>query len=133
MAELVPLELFECDSRRTQLDRRNDGRFSSIKQYMRGKPHPWGFKIWACTGISGILCDFEVHQGRPKQGANAPSDLGVAADVVIKLSVTLPDLQHYKVFADNYFTSVPLVEKLADNAFDHNMCNVISFNSHPAT
>ena len=36
---------------------------SSSKQYMRGKPHPWGFKVWVKTGISGIMCDFDVYQG----------------------------------------------------------------------
>ena len=25
------------------------GKYSSIKQYMRGKPHPWGFKFCART------------------------------------------------------------------------------------
>lgn len=39
------------------------GKFSSIKQYMRGKPNPWGFKLWVRTGVSGILCDFDVYQG----------------------------------------------------------------------
>lgn len=39
------------------------GKFSGMKQYMRGKPHPWGFKVWVRTGISGILCDFDVYQG----------------------------------------------------------------------
>ncbi|KAJ8344740.1 hypothetical protein SKAU_G00289330 [Synaphobranchus kaupii] len=39
------------------------GKFSGIRQYMKGKPHPWGFKVWARTGISGILCDFDVYQG----------------------------------------------------------------------
>lgn len=33
------------------------GRTSSIKQYIRAKPHPWGFKIWARTTATGILCD----------------------------------------------------------------------------
>ncbi|KAJ8342784.1 hypothetical protein SKAU_G00327120 [Synaphobranchus kaupii] len=54
------------------------GKFSGIRQYMKGKPHPWGFKVWATTGISGILC------------------------------------QNYKIFADNYFTSVPLITKLLE-------------------
>ena len=64
------------------------GKFSSIKQYMHGKPHPWGFKIWARTGISGILRDFDVYQGSI-DGRRAKSDLGLSADVVIKLTSTL--------------------------------------------
>lgn len=30
------------------------GKSRSIKQYMRGKPHPWGFKLWVRTGISAL-------------------------------------------------------------------------------
>jgi len=36
---------------------------SPIKQYIRGKPNPWGFKLW---GRAGILYDFDVDQGASK-------------------------------------------------------------------
>ena len=39
------------------------GKTSPIRQYIKGKPHPWGFKIWARTDIHGILYDFDVYQG----------------------------------------------------------------------
>lgn len=48
--------------------------FIGIRQYMPGKPHPWGFNVWAGTGISGILCDFDVCQGSV-QGKRAKSEL----------------------------------------------------------
>ena len=35
----------------------------SIKQYIRGIPYPWGFKLWGRAGASGILYDFDVYQG----------------------------------------------------------------------
>ena len=86
------------------------GKFSRIKQYIRGKPNPWGLKLWARTSSTGILCDFEVYQGRI---LNQPkSVLGVGADVVLKLSDTLPVDQHYKVYADNFLSSLPLVAEL---------------------
>jgi len=90
------------------------GRFSKIKQYMRGKPHPWGFKIWARTGTSGILCDFDVYQGSVDRCKAQPSEYGMSGEVVLKLVSTLPDNQNYKIYADNFFTSVPLVVKLAE-------------------
>ena len=31
------------------------GRYSGIKQYMRGKPHLWGFKIWCRTGVMILM------------------------------------------------------------------------------
>ena len=36
---------------------------SSLKQYMRNKPHKWGIKLWARAGTEGILHDFEIYQG----------------------------------------------------------------------
>ena len=36
---------------------------SGLKQYIRSKPNRWGYKLWARTGGSGILHDFDVYQG----------------------------------------------------------------------
>lgn len=87
------------------------GSFSGIKQYMKGKPHKWGFKIWARAGQSGLLYDFDVYQGRGGNRSD-PSGLGVGADVVLKLTSSLPDNKNYKVYADNFFTGLPLIEEL---------------------
>ncbi|KAG1674650.1 PiggyBac transposable element-derived protein 3 [Nymphon striatum] len=84
------------------------GKFSSIRQYIKNKPHKWGLKMWARTAISGILYDFDVYQG----GGGARTALGVGGDVVMKLSETLPHNKNYKVFADNYFSGLPLVVSL---------------------
>ncbi|XP_033946515.1 piggyBac transposable element-derived protein 3-like [Pseudochaenichthys georgianus] len=94
------------------------GKFSSIKQYMRGKPNPWGFKVWVRTGVSGMICDFDVYQGSVN-GRRAKSELGLSGDVVMKLASTLPEGQNYKVYADNYFTCVPLVVKLLDRGIHY--------------
>ncbi|XP_062297798.1 piggyBac transposable element-derived protein 3-like [Scomber scombrus] len=77
------------------------GKFSSIKQYMRGKPNPWGFKVWVRTGISGMMCDFDVYQGSVN-GIRAKSELGLSGEVVMKLASTLPEGQNYKLYADKY-------------------------------
>ena len=65
------------------------GTFSGIKQYMRGKPHPWGFKIWCRTGVSGMLYDFDVYQGG-HAAKRKTNELGLAGDVVMNLCSTLP-------------------------------------------
>ncbi|KAF3844324.1 hypothetical protein F7725_007487, partial [Dissostichus mawsoni] len=69
---------------------------------------------WVRTGISGMICDFDVYQGRVN-GIRAKSELGLSGDVVMKLASTLPEGQNYKIYADNYFTCVPLVVKLLDH------------------
>ncbi|KAJ3609777.1 hypothetical protein NHX12_024287 [Muraenolepis orangiensis] len=94
------------------------GKFNRIKQYMRGKPHPWGFKVWVRAGISGMICDFDVYQGSVK-GIQAKSELGLSGDVVMKLASTLSEGQNYKIYADNYFTCVPLVVKLLDRGIHY--------------
>lgn len=35
----------------------------SIKQYVKGKPSPWGIKAFALCGRSGLLYDFAIYQG----------------------------------------------------------------------
>ncbi|XP_059184818.1 piggyBac transposable element-derived protein 3-like [Centropristis striata] len=93
------------------------GKFSSIKQYMRGKPHPWGFKVWVRGGISGMMLDFDVYQGSIN-GVRVKSELGLSGDVM-KLASTLAKGQNYKIYADNYFTSVPLVAKLLEQGIHY--------------
>ncbi|XP_047490888.1 piggyBac transposable element-derived protein 3-like [Penaeus chinensis] len=90
------------------------GSFSGIKQYMKGKPHKWGYKIWARAGASGILYDFDIYQGK-RGNTSDTSSLGVAADVVLKLSSTLSDNKNYKVYADNFLSSIPLLEALQNH------------------
>ena len=53
---------------------------------MQGKPHAWGFKVWARTITEGLFCDFVVCQ---------KSVLGVGADEALKLHETLPIVNIY--------------------------------------
>jgi len=88
---------------------------SNIKQYIRGKPNPWGFKLWGRAGTSGILYDFDVYQGKSGRQSKENS-IGVGGDVVLQLSDTLPAGKNYKLFADNFFTSLPLVKALKERS-----------------
>lgn len=85
------------------------GKTSPIRQYIKSKPHPWGFKVWGRAGPSAILYDFDVYQG----GDGARSQLGQGGDVIMKLTSTLEKNCNYKIYADNLFTSVGLLEKLS--------------------
>jgi len=35
---------------------------SSVKQYIKSKPKPWGFKVWVLAGVSGYVYKFEMLQ-----------------------------------------------------------------------
>ncbi|XP_067939618.1 piggyBac transposable element-derived protein 3-like [Watersipora subatra] len=84
------------------------GKTNPIQQYIKGKPHPWGFKIWGRADPAGILYDFDVYQG----GTGQRSALGQGADVVLKLTESLKYNSNYKIFADNFFTSLGLITAL---------------------
>ncbi|XP_067947513.1 piggyBac transposable element-derived protein 3-like [Watersipora subatra] len=84
------------------------GTTSLIRQYIKSKPHPWGFKVWGRAGTSEMLFVFDIYQG----GDDTRSHLGQGGDVVMKLVSTLAKNSNYKIYADNLFTSVPLLDKL---------------------
>ncbi|XP_047140899.1 piggyBac transposable element-derived protein 3-like [Hydra vulgaris] len=83
---------------------------SLLRQYLPKKPHKWGFKLLGRSGISGFLYNFDIYQGKSKN--NSDTSLGVSADVVIYMTSSLSDKHNFKVFADNYFTSLPLIVEL---------------------
>ncbi len=89
------------------------GTTSSIRQYMLKKPNKWGFKLWALCSSSGILYNFHVYQGK-EEGAFTDAHLGITASVVYDLCKVLPLNDHFFVYADNYFTSVTLIQKLKE-------------------
>lgn len=62
------------------------GKFSGIRQYIKGEPHPWGFKVWAKCDNSGALHDFDVYQG--KDNNSRKDGLGLGSRVVMKLCET---------------------------------------------
>ena len=83
---------------------------SHMKVYMPVKPKKWGFKMWGRAGVSGYLYDFDLHTGAADK--SLVSELGVTGDLVMQLASTLPSGVNHKLFADNYFTSLPVVEEL---------------------
>ena len=106
---------------------------SSLKQYVKNKPHKWGFKMWGRCGGSGILYQFEVYQGKisgrnneQNAAGNAndhinelpkkKSECGKSGDVVLEMTSKLESGKNYKVFADNYFSSLSLVNALKEKS-----------------
>ena len=81
---------------------------------MPKKPHKWGFKLWGRSGVSGFLYDFDIYQGKANKSpaANKTTGLGITSSVVVDLCLALPDGHNFKVFADNFFTTLPLIMEL---------------------
>ncbi|XP_049794505.1 piggyBac transposable element-derived protein 2-like [Schistocerca nitens] len=77
---------------------------SSLKQYVKSKPHKWGIKVFARAGSSGIVYDFEIYRG--KGTVHNDTGLGISGDIVIRLLEGLPK------YTDNWFTSYNRISAL---------------------
>ncbi|XP_040061350.1 piggyBac transposable element-derived protein 3 [Ixodes scapularis] len=84
----------------------------SIKQYVKGKPTPWGIKVFALCGRSGMLYDFIVYQGENTIPNSLKKDYGLCSGVVLHLAKRIPTGCNYQLYFDNYFTSLPLLRQL---------------------
>ena len=75
---------------------------------MPKKLHKWGFKWWGRNRVSGFLYDFDIYQDKANKAptADRTSDLGISSNVVVDLCLALPDGHNFKVFANNFFTSL---------------------------
>ena len=80
----------------------------SFKQYVKGKPNPWGIKVWcACDSRTGCLLEFDVYLGR----ITDPMPHGVGHHVVTKLTSRFLE-KGYHMYNDSYFSSVKLAKDL---------------------
>ena len=83
----------------------------SWKQYMPKKPTKWGIKLWfLCDSMTGYGLTFRVYTGRAAN-TDRVRDLGLAYTVVMELMQNYL-MRHHHLFADNFFSSLPLVEDL---------------------
>uniref|UniRef100_A0A3B4CEN1 PiggyBac transposable element-derived protein domain-containing protein n=1 Tax=Pygocentrus nattereri TaxID=42514 RepID=A0A3B4CEN1_PYGNA len=77
----------------------------SVKQFIKGKPHPWGVKIYFLCGKSGMAHDFLLHQGTTMElSQQHRKQLGLGVGVVYHLSQRITEANH-KLYFDNYFTT----------------------------
>lgn len=85
-----------------------------MKQYMPMKPHKWGFKFFVMSGISGFAYKFEIYAGQEQKDVPVDEpDLGVTSNLVLRLARIIPRQQNYRLYHDNYYTSLPLMVHLA--------------------
>ena len=56
MSRLEPEDKHSVDEQMIPFKGRN-----SMKQYMKSKPHKWGYKVFTRAGVSGLVYDFEVY------------------------------------------------------------------------
>ena len=77
---------------------------SIMKQHMLKKPNRWGYKMFLLAGSeSGICYDFVFYIGK----ANT-TEHGFCMDITLELYETVPPMMNYKLYCDNYFTTIRL-------------------------
>lgn len=81
-----------------------------IKQYVKGKPHPWGVEIFMLCGESGLIYSLLPYQGSTtKLKETLKQQYGVTGAIVLQLSDRIPCDKGHKLYFDNYFTLLPLL------------------------
>lgn len=82
---------------------------------MKGKPNPWGIKLFFLCGESGMPYNFIAYQGKSTKFPEEYDELGLSGAVVLTLVESkLEPFSNYKLFFDNFFTSPQLVSHLHD-------------------
>ena len=76
------------------------------KQFIRGKPIRFGFKVWMLCSSNGTC-----HQFRLYTGAEERRQFGLGESIVEGFSDIIPAGCH--VFIDNYFTSIRLLMSMS--------------------
>lgn len=80
----------------------------SIKQYMKGKPNPWGIKIFLLCGESGIVYNMILYQGASTNiNVDLQKNFGLGGAVVLSLTQNIKKNRHFLYF-DNFFSSYNL-------------------------
>ena len=84
-----------------------------LKQYMKGKPNPWGIKIFFLCGESGMPYNFIAYQGKIAYLPEEHSHLGLSGAIVMTLVESrLIYCNDYRLFFDSFFTSPTLIQLL---------------------
>ena len=84
-----------------------------MRQYFPKKNNKCGIKVWAQSGMSGIVYDFEVYTGKSLTPPIS-NELGVMGNLVLRLTSKLPDNVGHKVYFHNIFLFIPFLRHLQD-------------------
>ncbi|KAL0879672.1 hypothetical protein ABMA27_003387 [Loxostege sticticalis] len=89
----------------------------SCKQFIRGKPIRWGYKLWVGATRLGYVLWFDPYQGKSSTIAEGYKQFGLGGSVILECADVLqgrhPTLP-FHLFFDNYFSSIPLLHELGN-------------------
>lgn len=85
----------------------------AAKQYIKGKPCPWGLKLFFLCGKHGQAYDFILYQSSsPELDKNIIKKIGYGASVVLQLAKRIGESKGHELYYDNYFSSYHLLQIL---------------------
>jgi len=79
------------------------------KQFIRGKPIRFGYKIWCLNTMLGYPIQFQAYQGK---GSVTRPELGLGGLVVLDLIKDLLVGPKYRLYFDNFFISLHVLDNL---------------------
>uniref|UniRef100_A0A3B3S9X6 PiggyBac transposable element-derived protein domain-containing protein n=1 Tax=Paramormyrops kingsleyae TaxID=1676925 RepID=A0A3B3S9X6_9TELE len=85
---------------------------SHLKQYNPSKPHKSGYKVYLLCDSKGMAYNFEFHVGKIQPVSRMP-DLGASSNIVLRVASIIPSYQNFKLYHDNWFTSIGLEVEMA--------------------
>lgn len=91
------------------------------KQFIRGKPIRFGYKVWSLNMPNGFLVNFDVYQGcNPNQNAVYEELFGKCAAPLVQMIDEFPEQYRqlpYHFYFDNLFTSMNLLKQLKERGY----------------
>lgn len=104
------------------------------KQYIKGKPIRFGYKVWSLNTTSGYLINFEIYQGSNPRIPKEYGVVGLNASPLLMLVDQLPVEKRelpYHFYFDNLFTGMPLLYYL--HFYGYNGTGTIRDNRIPSS
>lgn len=91
------------------------------KQFIKGKPVRFGYKVWSLCTPTGYLVNFEIYQGsNPRSNHQYEERFGkCAAPLLSMIDDLTPDVQQlpFSFYFDNLFTGFPLLVYLKSRGY----------------
>nr|XP_053647228.1 piggyBac transposable element-derived protein 2-like isoform X4 [Cherax quadricarinatus] len=92
----------------------------NLRQYIKTKPDKWGFKLFCRASEDGFIHDILMYQGTPTFDSHPiklpqeETKLPISSKIVLVLATTVNQRNTSAIYADNFFSSLPLVKVLRD-------------------
>lgn len=91
------------------------------KQFIRGKPIRFGYKIWCLNTTCGYLVNFEIYQGKnPRAKNDYELYFGKCAAPLVQMLQEVRNIKksfRYNIFLDNLFTGPNILYALKQNGY----------------